>query len=122
MLSLLLALVLGARSRDLTQARLATMGISRRQARLLGVVESVPAILVAAAGGIASAAALTPLLAPAISLAAFTGAGIGAPFRANPLALAGSAAGLVALAAATIIIQVALASRRGPARALRVGE
>ena len=122
LLSLLLALVLGARSRDLTQARLATMGMSGRQARLLGVVESVPAIVVAAAGGIGCVLALTPLLGPAISLSAFTGLGLSAPFRANPLALAGSAAGLVALAAATIIIQVALASRRGPARALRVGE
>jgi putative ABC transport system permease protein len=121
-LSLLLALVLGARSRDLTQARLATMGISRRQARLLGVVESVPAIVVAAAGGIGCVLALTPLLGPAISLSAFTGLGLSAPFRANPLALAGSAAGLVGLAVLTIIIQVALASRRGPARALRVGE
>jgi putative ABC transport system permease protein len=121
-LSLLLALVLGARSRDLTQARLATMGISRQQARLLGVVESVPAIVVAAAGGIGCVLALTPLLSPAISLSAFTGLGLSAPFRANPLALAGSAAGLVALAVLTIIIQVALASRRGPARALRVGE
>ena len=120
--SLLLALVLGARSRDLTQARLATMGISRRQARLLGVVESVPAIVVAAAGGIGCVLVLTPLLGPAISLSAFTGLGLSAPFRANPLALASSAAGLVALAALTIIIQVALASRRGPARALRVGE
>lgn len=121
-LSLLLALVLGARSRDLTQARLATMGISRRQARLVGIVESVPAIIVAAAGGIACVLALTPLVGPAISLSAFTGSGLSAPFRANPLALAGSAAGLVALAVLTIIIQVALASRRGPARALRVGE
>jgi putative ABC transport system permease protein len=121
-LSLLLALVLGARSRDLTQARLATMGISRRQVRLLGVVESVPAIVVAAAGGIGCVLALTPLLGPAISLSAFTGLGLSAPFRANPLALAGSAAGLVALAVLTIIIQVAVASRRGPARALRVGE
>ena len=98
------------------------MGMSRRQARLLGVVESVPAIVVAAAGGIGCVLALTPLLGPAISLSAFTGLGLSAPFRANPLALAGSAAGLVALAAVTIIIQVALASRRGPARALRVGE
>lgn len=81
-----------------------------------------PAIVVAAAGGIGCVLVLTPLLGPAISLSAFTGLGLSAPFRANPLALASSAAGLVALAALTIIIQVALASRRGPARALRVGE
>jgi putative ABC transport system permease protein len=122
LLSLLLALVLGARSRALTQARLATMGISRRQARQLGIAESVPAIVVAAAGGTACVAILIPLVAPAISLSAFTGSGIGAPFRTDPLVLAGSAVALVALAVVTIIIQVAMASHRGAARQLRVGE
>jgi putative ABC transport system permease protein len=122
LLSLLLALVLGARSRTLTQARLATMGVSRRQARLLGLVESVPAIVVAAAGGTACVATLIPFIAPAISLSAFTSSNVSAPFRTDPLALAGSAAALILLAVATIFIQVAVASHRGVARQLRVGE
>jgi putative ABC transport system permease protein len=122
LLSLLLALVLGARSRALTQARLATMGVSRRQARLLGLVESVPAIVVAAAGGTACVATLIPLVAPAISLSAFTSSNVSAPFLTDPLALAGSAAALIVLAVATIFIQVAVASHRGAARQLRVGE
>jgi putative ABC transport system permease protein len=121
-LSLLLGLILGARSRALTQARLATMGMSRRQARLQGIVESVPAIIVAAAGGIACATALTPLLATAISLSPFISSNISVPFLASPVALAGSAVALLALAVLTIVVQVAMASHRGAARALRVGE
>jgi putative ABC transport system permease protein len=122
LLSLLLGLVLGARSRALTQARLATMGISRRQARLLGIVESVPAVVVAALGGTACVAALVPLVAPAISLSAFTASNVSVPFSPNPLVLAGSALALVALAVVTVIVQVAMASHRGLNRQLRVGE
>jgi putative ABC transport system permease protein len=121
-LSLLLALVLGARSRALTQARLSTMGITRRQARMLGIVESVPAIVIAGAGGTAGVLALIPVLAPAISLSAFTSSDVSVPFTVDPFVLAGSAIGLLALAVATIIIQVAVASHRGVARQLRVGE
>jgi putative ABC transport system permease protein len=121
-LIVLLSLVLGARSRELTLARLATMGLSPGQARRLGIIETVPAIVAAAAGGIACALLLVPLLAPAISLAAFTRSGASVPVRADPGALAATAAALLALAFLTMIIQAALASRRGTARALRVGE
>jgi putative ABC transport system permease protein len=121
-LILLLSMILGARSRELTLARLATMGLSRGQARRLAIIETVPAVVAATAGGIACALALVPLLAPSISLAAFTGSAASVPVRADPAALAGTAAALLVLALATITVQAALASRRGAARALRVGE
>jgi hypothetical protein len=44
------------------------------------------------------------------------------PFLVSPVALAGSAVALLALALLTIVVQVAMASHRGAARALRVGE
>jgi hypothetical protein len=66
--------------------------------------------------------ALIPVLAPAISLSAFTSSDVSVPFTVDPFVLAGSAIGLLALAVATIIIQVAVASHRGVARQLRVGE
>src|ERR1039458_2548273 len=46
-LILLLTLVLGARSRELTLARLATMGLSPGQASGLAALETMPAVLAA---------------------------------------------------------------------------
>jgi putative ABC transport system permease protein len=121
-LILLLTLLLGARSRALTLARLATMGLARRQARQLAVVEAVPAVLAATLGGAACALALVPLIGPAIDLSAFTGSGASVPITAEPAAVAGSALGLLLLALLTLTIQAAVGSHRGAARALRVGE
>jgi putative ABC transport system permease protein len=121
-LILLLSLVLGARSRDLTVARLSTMGLGRAQARRLAIVEAVPAILAATIGGTACALALVPLLGQSINLSAFTESLANVPVRADAAAVAASAAGLLLLALLTVSIQAFLASRRGAARALRSGE
>lgn len=120
-LILLLSMVLGARSRRMTLARLATMGMSRAQARRLSIVETVPAIVAAALGGAACVIALVPLLAPAISLSAFTGSPASVPVRDDPAVLAASVGALLLLALLTIVIQAGLASRR-QASSLRVGE
>ncbi len=72
MLILLLTLVLGARSRELTLARLATMGLSPGQASGLVAVETLPSVLAATVGGIACAWALAPLIGPELNLSAFT--------------------------------------------------
>ncbi len=120
-LILLLSMVLGARSRRMTLARLATMGMSRAQSRRLSIVETVPAIVAAALGGAACVIALVPLLAPAISLSAFTGSPESVPVRDDPAVLAVSVGALLLLALLTIVIQAELASRR-QASSLRVGE
>jgi putative ABC transport system permease protein len=120
-LILLLSMVLGARSRRMTLIRLTTMGMSRAQARRLSIVETVPAIVAAALGGAACVVALVPLLAPAISLAAFTGSPESVPVRDDPAVLAASVGALLLLALLTIVIQAALAGRR-QASSLRVGE
>ena len=65
----------------MTLARLATMGLRPGQARWLVVLETLPMVLAAAAGGVVTAYALAPLIAPSISLSAFTGSGASGPCR-----------------------------------------
>jgi putative ABC transport system permease protein len=122
LLVLALTLVLSARSRELTLARLITMGLGPDQSRRITVVEILPAILAAAVGGTVCALALVPLVGSAIDLAAFTGTPVTVPLRAQPLAIALAAAGLLVLAALTLTIQNRLARSRGAAQALRVGQ
>jgi putative ABC transport system permease protein len=122
LLILLLMLVLSARSREMTMARLITMGLGRDQSRRITAVESVPVILAAAAGGTACALILVPLVGPAVDLAAFTGVPVSVQLRADPVALAIATGGLLVLAALTLSVQDALARRLGTGPALRVGE
>ena len=122
MLILLLTLILGARSRELTMAWLSTMGLSQRQARLLAAVETLPSVLAATAGGIVCAAALAPLIGPALDLSAFTGYSLRVPVRPDLAALAATAGGLVVLTLATLAGQAVVASHREIGRALRIGE
>jgi putative ABC transport system permease protein len=122
LLVLALTLVLSARSRELTLARLTTMGLGPAQSRRITVVEILPTILAAAVGGTVCALALVPLVGSAVDLAAFTGTPVTVPLRAQPLAIALAAAGLLVLAALTLTIQNRLARSRGTAQALRVGQ
>ena len=121
-LILLLTLILSARSRELTLARLSTMGLSQRQARLLAAVETLPSVLAATAGGIVCATALAPLIGPALNLSAFTGYSQSVPVTPDLTALAATAGGLIVLALAILAGQAAVARHRGLGRALRVGE
>ena len=122
LLVLALTLVLSARSRELTLARLVTMGLGPAQSRRITAVEILPVILAAAVGGTACALAVVPLVGPAINLAAFTGTPVTVPLRAQPLAIGVAAIGLLLLAALTLTIQNRLARSRGTAQALRVGQ
>lgn len=122
LLVLLLTLVLSARSRELTMARLATMGLGPGQSRRIAAAETLPAILAVAVGGTACALALVPLVGPAVDLAAFTGMPVTAPLRADPVAVAAAAGALLLLAALTLTIQNRLARGRGAAQALRAGQ
>lgn len=121
-LVLLLSLLLGARSRDLTLARLATMGLGQRQAQLLLAVEALPQVAAAAIGGIACALALAPLVGPAIDLSVFTGPGPSIAVAPDPVALVTSAAGLMLAALLALAAQAAITYRRGSTRALRITE
>lgn len=121
-LVLLLSLVLGARSRDMTLARLATMGLRQDQAQLLVAVETLPQIVAVAIGGVACAAALAPLVGPSMDLSAFTGPGPSAVVVPDLAVLAASAAGLVLAALLALAAQAAVTYRRGSAGPLRIAE
>ena len=118
---LLIMLALGARSRELTLARLFTMGLSARQARRLVITEALPLLVAAAAGGAVCARLLVPLIGPEIDLSPLTGSAVPVPVRADYAVLGVAAALLLVLAIATLFAQSALTRIRGVARALRVG-
>jgi putative ABC transport system permease protein len=86
------------------------------------VVETLPAIAAATAGGVACALALVPLVGPSVDLAAFTGMPVTVPLHANLVAIAVTAAGLMLLAWLVLAVQSRLSRGRGAAKALRVGE
>ncbi len=119
---MLIMLALGARPRELTLARLLTMGLSQGQARRLVIAEALPSILAAALGGAICALALVPLLGPSINLSPFTGSPGHVPLQADLPLVGYLAAGLVALALLTLFGQATATRMRGIARALRVGE
>jgi putative ABC transport system permease protein len=124
-LILLIWLLMSAQSRDLTLARLAPMGLGRGQARWLVVLETMPQVLAATAGGVAAVWALALLIAPSISLSALTGSAASAAsagVRAELLPLVACAAGLILLSVVVLAAQFLIARRRGVARPLRVTE
>jgi putative ABC transport system permease protein len=119
LLVLLLSLLLSAPSRQLTLTRMSTMGLSAGQGRLLAVLEAMPQLLAVLVGGAASAAALGPLLGPALSLSVFTGSPSSVPVRIEPVWLTASAACLLVLAIGTLTSQTAVTSRQA-ARSVRM--
>jgi putative ABC transport system permease protein len=121
-LVLLLSLLLTARTRDMTLARLATMGLRRWQAQLLLAAETLPPVIAAAIGGAVCAWLLTPLVGPSINLTAFTEAGPGVALVTAPAPLAASAVGLVLAALLALAAQAVITYRRGSARALRIDD
>jgi putative ABC transport system permease protein len=120
LLVLLLSLLLSASARRLALARMTTMGLSAGQARLLGLVELLPQLLAVLAGGLGSAAALVPLIGPALNLGIFGAAGSVA-VRIEPQWLVIAGAGLVVLALLTLSGQTMLTDQTA-ALSLRMGE
>jgi putative ABC transport system permease protein len=120
LLVLLLVLLLSARSRQLTLARTATMGLSPAQGRWLTLVEALPQLVAVVVGGLICALGLAPLVGPALDLAVFTGSATPVQVRIEPAWLTASAIGLLVLAMATVSIQTMLADRQAP-RSLRIG-
>jgi len=121
LLVLLLTLLLSARSRELTLARSATMGMSAAQTRWLALIEALPQILSVIIGGLICALALAPLVGPALALSVFTGSTAAVPVRVEPAWLIAAAIGLLVLAIVTLTGQTVVASR-GVTRSLRMGE
>jgi putative ABC transport system permease protein len=121
-LVLMLSLLLTARTREMTLARLATMGLRRWQAQLLLAIEALPPVVAAAIGGVACAWLLVPLVGPSLNLAAFSGTGSAIVVTPAVFPLLGSAAGLVLVALLVLAGQAVITYHRGSARALRIAD
>jgi putative ABC transport system permease protein len=119
-LVLLLSLLLTAQTREMTLARLATMGLRRWQAQLLLATETLPPVVAAAIGGVACAWLLAPLVGPSLNLAAFSGTGSATAVTPAVIPLVASAAGLVLAALLVLAVQAVITYHRGSARALRI--
>jgi putative ABC transport system permease protein len=113
---MLLELALGSADREVTTARLATMGLSEGQRVRLVALEVVPPIAASAVAAAGCAFALPRLLAPAVSLAGFTHSQAPVPLGAD------AAAFLLPLAALVFITVIALAweIRSGRGRGIAV--
>jgi putative ABC transport system permease protein len=121
-LILLLLLLLTARSREMTLAYLATMGLRRWQAQLLLAIETLPPVVAAAIGGVACAWLLVPLIGPSLNLAAFSGTGSAIVVTPAVAPLVASAAGLMLAALLVLAAQAVLTYQRGSTRALRIAD
>jgi putative ABC transport system permease protein len=121
-LVLLLSLLLTARTREMTLARMATMGLRRWQAQLLLATETLPPVVAAALGGVACAWLLVPLIGPSLNLAAFSGTGSASVVTAAVIPLVAAAAGLVLAALLILAAQAVVTYHRGSARALRIAD
>lgn len=120
--AILLGLLLSGRDRTRVAAWLAALGMTRRQARRLAMLDVLPLALIAVVGGELAGIALGPVIAPALNLSAFTGSGAAVPVRPDLAALIAPAAGAVILVSALAAAQSALTRRRTRTGVLRLDE
>jgi putative ABC transport system permease protein len=120
--AILLGLLLSGRDRTRVAAWLAALGMTRRQARRLAMLDALPLALIAVVGAELAGLALGPIIAPALNLSAFTGSGATVPVRPDVLALVVPAAGAVILVSVITVAQSALTRRRTRTGVLRLDE
>jgi putative ABC transport system permease protein len=113
---MLLELALGAPEREMTLARLATMGLGEGQRAWVVALEVLPAVIAAAVAAWACALALPQVLAPDIDLSVFTGSSVTVKLAADVASFAVPLAGLAGLAAVALGIEIRSGRRRGRAR------
>ncbi|MGC1284616.1 MAG: FtsX-like permease family protein, partial [Streptosporangiaceae bacterium] len=121
-LVLLLSLLLTSRTREMTLARMATMGLRRWQANLLLAAEALPPVVAAAIGGVVCAWLLAPLVGPSLNLGTFSGTGLAIAVNPAVIPLVASAAGLLLAALLVLAVQALITYHRGSARALRIAD
>jgi hypothetical protein len=115
--TLVMGLALGAAEREVTLARLTTMG-HERPVRLV-LAEAMPAVLAAVAAGVVCAVALPRLVGSKVDLSVFTGTGTPVPLRPDWTSVGLLAAAIVAIAAAALTAETAALRRRGVTGLLR---
>ncbi|WP_167532736.1 hypothetical protein [Streptomyces alboniger] len=121
LLALVLELLLSAPARGRTAAYLRTLGLGGRATSALHLLQLLPMVLAAVAGGVTLGLALPSLLGPALDLREFTG-GPSAPDRhVDVLFTAALGAGLCVLVALAVGVETWLGRRRGLGAVLRLG-
>ncbi len=116
---MLLELALGAADREVTTARLATMGLTEGQRVRLVALEVVPSIAASAVAAAACAFALPRLVAPAIDLSVFTQSQAPAPLRPDVASFLLPLAALVAITIIALAYEVRSGRGRGVAVTMR---
>jgi putative ABC transport system permease protein len=116
---MLLQLALGAADRELTTARLATMGLTEGQRVRLVALEVVPSIAASAVAAAACAVALPRLVAPAIDLSVFTQSQGPTPLRPDFASFMVPLAALVAITIIALAYEVRSGRGRGVAVTMR---
>jgi putative ABC transport system permease protein len=129
-----LELALGTAEREATLARLATMGLGEGQRARVVVLEVLPAVIAAAVAAWACALVLPGLVAPSIDLSVFNSTPIVVPLAPDVSNFIGTVplvpdvasvalplAGLIAIAAVALGIEIRSGRRRGVTTALRIG-
>ena len=120
--AILLGLLLSGRDRTRMAAWLTALGLTRRQARRLAMLDALPLALIAVVGAVLAGAALGPIISPAVNLSVFTGSTAGVPVRPDVLALVIPAAGVIILVSVITAAQSALTRRRTRTGVLRLDE
>lgn len=110
-LVILVGVLSSARTRAVTLARLRVLGLAPRKGNWLLIAELLPQIVAGAAGGIACAVAMGPLLGPSIDLSAFTGEPGAALLRPQPVVLGATAGGLLVLGMLMLAVKIGARSR-----------
>jgi hypothetical protein len=118
---LLLGLALGSADRDLTLARLTTMGLEQGRLVRLVLGETLLAVVAAVAAAAACAVALPTLTSTALNLSVFTGSSAPVPIAPDLVALAVPAAGLAVLTAVAVVAETQLLRHRDVPGLLRIG-
>ena len=117
---MLLELALGAAEREATLARLAAMGLGEGQRAWVVALEVLPAVIASAVAAWACALALPRVLAPDLDLSVFTRSSVAVKLAADAASFAVPLAGLAALTAVALGVEIRSGRRRG-ASSLRIG-
>ncbi|NGO06300.1 hypothetical protein G5C60_01015 [Streptomyces sp. HC44] len=122
LLALVLELMLSAPARGRTASYLRTLGLGHRATSALHLLQLVPMVLAAVAGGTALGLTLPALLGPALELREFTGGPAAPTLHPDLLLTAALGAGLGVLVVVAVAVETWIGRRRGLGAVLRLTE
>ncbi|MDQ1022782.1 putative ABC transport system permease protein [Streptomyces umbrinus] len=121
LLALVLELLLSAEARGRTTAYLRTLGLGNRATSALHLLQLLPMVVAAVAGGTALGLTLPSLLGPALDLREFTGGPAAPTPHPDLLLTAALGAGLGVLVVVAVGVETWIGRRRGLGAVLRLG-